>query len=266
MSEDTNQENGAISPPPAPPPGGASNVNFGSQSVSPEEKTRRVRGVFDSVAGRYDLMNDLMSAGVHRAWKAELVRRLKARPSDRIIDIGGGTGDIAFRMMNAGGRDVSICDINLEMLETGRGRSLDKGMTEGPDWICGDAEALPFPDSSADIYVTAFCLRNVTHLDAALEEARRVLRPGGRFFCLEFSHIAIPALAALYDRYSFNVLPWLGQVVAQDRDSYRYLAESIRRFPDQECFSAMIGQAGLHAPKFQNLSAGIAAIHWARRI
>lgn len=266
MSEDTNQATGAISPPPAPPPGGSSNVNFGRQSVSPEEKTQLVRGVFDSVAGRYDLMNDLMSAGVHRAWKAELVRRLNARPSDQIIDVGGGTGDIAFRMMNAGAGDVRICDINLEMLETGRGRSLDKGMTEGPDWICGNAEALPFPDSSADVYVTAFCLRNVTHLDAALEEARRVLRPGGRFFCLEFSHIAVPALAALYDRYSFNVLPWLGQVVAQDRDSYLYLAESIRRFPDQESFSAMIRQAGLHAPKFQNLSAGIAAIHWARRI
>ena len=225
-----------------------------------------VRGVFDSVAGRYDLMNDLMSAGVHRAWKAELVRRLRPKPGDRIIDIGGGTGDIAFRMIKAGAGDVRICDINLEMLETGRGRAADRGMTQGPGWICGNAEELPFPDSSADVYVTAFCLRNVTHLGAALEEARRVLRPGGRFFCLEFSRVAIPALAALYNRYSFNVLPWLGQVVAQDRESYLYLAESIRRFPDQETFSGMIGDAGLHAPKYQNLSAGIAAIHWARRI
>jgi demethylmenaquinone methyltransferase/2-methoxy-6-polyprenyl-1,4-benzoquinol methylase len=265
MSEDTNQVTGAV-PPPTPPPGSASKVNFGRQSVSPEEKTRLVRDVFDSVAGRYDLMNDLMSAGVHRAWKAELVRRLRPTRDDRIIDVGGGTGDIAFRMMNAGAGDVRICDINLEMLETGRGRAADKGMAAGPGWICGNAEALPFADSSADVYVTAFCLRNVTQLGAALSEARRVLRPGGRFFCLEFSHVAIPALAALYDRYSFNVLPWLGQIVAQDRGSYLYLAESIRRFPDQESFADMIGRAGLHAPKFQNLSAGIAAIHWARRI
>ncbi len=263
MSDHTNLSAGIENDPNAPEP---PNVNFGRQRVSPEEKKRLVRGVFDSVAGRYDLMNDLMSAGVHRIWKSELVGRLRPTQGDRIIDIGGGTGDIAIRLMQAGCKDVSICDINLEMLVTGRGRALDKGITQGPDWICGNAEALPFADSSADAYVTAFCLRNVTDLAVALGEARRVLRPGGRFFCLEFSHVAIPALAALYDRYSFNVLPWLGQIVAQDWDSYLYLAESIRRFPDQESFSDLIGQAGLHAPKFQNLSAGIAAIHWARRI
>ena len=263
MSDHTNLSAGIENDPNAPEP---PNVNFGRQRVSPEEKTRLVRGVFDSVAGRYDLMNDLMSAGVHRIWRAELVRRLRPAAGDRIIDIGGGTGDIGIRLMKAGCNDVSICDINLEMLETGRGRALDKGITQGPDWICGNAEALPFADSGADAYVTAFCLRNVTDLAAALAEAKRVLRPGGRFFCLEFSHVAIPALAALYDRYAFNVLPWLGKIVAQDRDSYLYLAESIRRFPGQETFLGMIGAAGLHRPKFQNLNGGIAAIHWARRI
>jgi len=258
MSDDTKIETGAEMPPP--------NVSFGRQSVPPEEKTRLVRDVFDSVAGRYDLMNDLMSAGVHRLWKAELVSRLRPAAAERIIDIGGGTGDIAFRLIAAGAGQVSICDINQEMLETGRGRGLDRGMAPGPAWICGDAEDLPFADSCADAYVTAFCLRNVTRLGRALAEARRVLRPGGRFFCLEFSHVAIPALAALYDRYSFSVLPWLGQMVAGDRDSYLYLAESIRRFPAQELFLGMIEAAELQAPKFQNLSGGIAAIHWARRI
>jgi len=211
-------------------------------------------------------MNDLMSAGLHRAWKAELAHRLRPVRGDRIIDVGGGTGDIAFRLMEAGADDVSVCDINREMLETGRRRFLDRGHTTNPRWISGSAEALPFADSSADTYVTAFCLRNVTHLETALGEARRVLRPGGQFFCLEFSKVAIPAFATLYERYSFNVLPWLGQVVVGDRGSYRYLAESIQRFPDQETFAVMIEAAGLHKPKFQNLSGGIAAIHWARRI
>ena len=258
MSDDKFMDSGSNLPPPK--------VNFGNRRVTPDEKTRLVRDVFDRVAGNYDFMNDLMSAGLHRAWKAELVRRLRPARGDRIIDVGGGTGDIACRLMEAGANDVRVCDINREMLETGRRRILDRGKTVSPNWISGNAEALPFANSSADAYVTAFCLRNVTHLEVALGEAQRVLRPGGRFFCLEFSKVAIPSLAALYERYSFNVLPWLGQLVAGDRDSYRYLVESIQRFPDQETFAGMIGAAGLHAPKFQNLNGGIAAIHWARRI
>lgn len=258
MSEDTYSSAGNTGRTPA--------AHFGRRNVAPDEKTRLVRGVFDSVADRYDLMNDLMSMGVHRLWKAELVRRLKPAARDRIIDIGGGTGDIAFRLMAAGAEHVSICDINTEMLETGRGRGLDRGLVRGPDWICGNAEMLPFSDSSADVYVTAFCLRNVARLSDALLEARRVLRPGGRFFCLEFSHVAVPALGAIYDRYSFSVLPWLGEAVARDRDAYLYLAESIRRFPDQQAFAAMIERAGLQGVKYQNLSGGIAAIHWARRV
>ncbi|NQV54433.1 MAG: class I SAM-dependent methyltransferase [Rhodospirillales bacterium] len=241
-------------------------ADFGYRKVALGEKAGLVRDVFNSVAGRYDLMNDLMSAGVHRLWKAELVRQLNPRPGETIIDVGGGTGDIAFRILGAGGDKVVISDINDEMLSAGRDRALDRGHVSGVEWISGDAEQLPFADGFADVYVTAFCLRNVSRLNVALIEAARVLRPGGRFFCLEFSHIAIPALGALYDSYSFNVLPLLGRMVAGDEDAYRYLAESIRRFPDQDEFAALIDSAGLHGGGYRNLSAGIAAIHWARRI
>lgn len=225
-----------------------------------------VRGVFDNVASRYDLMNDLMSMGVHRLWKSVFIKRLNPQPGMKLIDVGGGTGDIAFKFLKSGGGEVCVCDINDEMLNVGRDRSIDQGILKGIKWMNGDAENLPVPDNSFDAYTTAFCIRNVTHIEKALKEAHRVLKPGGHFLCLEFSHVVLPLLENLYDGYSFKLLPWLGKVVAQDEDSYRYLAESIRQFPDQETFAAMIDEAGLEQVTYDNLSGGIAAIHSAWRI
>jgi len=243
-----------------------SKTHFGYQDVDVAEKTAMVRDVFDSVAPRYDLMNDLMSGGIHRLWKTTLIRRINPHAAMKLLDVGGGTGDIAFKFLEKGGEDVVICDINEEMLKVGRDRALDRAIIKGPKWVRGNAEQLPLEDSSVDTYVTAFCLRNVTHLAKALEEARRVLRPGGHFLCLEFSRVILPTLAKLYDSYSFNVLPIIGQLVANDRESYQYLAESIRRFPSQEEFAALIAAAGLDQGSHQNLSGGIAAIHSAWRI
>ncbi len=241
-------------------------THFGFRDVETSEKSSLVKGVFDSVAPSYDLMNDLMSGGIHRLWKNTLIQRLNPQASMKLLDVGGGTGDIAFRFLEQGGNDVVIADINEEMLKVGRDRALDRAIIDGPLWVRGNAEQLPFEDSSMDAYVTAFCLRNVTHLDKALKEARRLLKPGGHFLCLEFSQVVLPTLAKLYDTYSFNVLPWIGQVVAKDRDSYKYLAESIRRFPPPDDFAAMISEAGLDQVSYQNLSGGIAAIHSAWRI
>ncbi len=241
-------------------------THFGYQDVDIAEKTTRVRDVFNSVAPRYDLMNDLMSGGIHRLWKMTLIRRINPQAAMKLLDVGGGTGDIAFKFLEKGGQDVVICDINEEMLKVGRDRGLDRAIITGPRWVRGNAEQLPLEDSSINTYVTAFCLRNVTHLARALEEARRVLRPGGHFLCLEFSRVILPTLAKLYDSYSFNVLPLIGQLVANDRHSYQYLAESIRRFPPQEDFAVMIAAAGLDQVSHQNLSGGIAAIHSAWRI
>ena len=240
--------------------------DFGYEEVPPDEHKRRVRDVFDSVAPRYDLMNDLMSGGIHRLWKAELLRRLRPRAGETLLDVGGGTGDLAFGYLGRGGTRVIVVDMNEEMLTVGRDRALDRGIVAGPIWVAGDAENLPLASSSVDAYVTAFCMRNVTRPAHALAEARRVLRPTGRFFCLEFSRFAIPALQPVYDLYSFAVLPLLGQIVAGDAASYRYLAESIRKFPPQEEFAAMITEAGLADVRWSNLSGGIAALHSARRI
>ena len=240
--------------------------DFGYEEVPAAEHTRRVRDVFDSVASRYDVMNDLMSGGIHRLWKAELLNRIRPRPAERIVDVGGGTGDIAVGLARRGAGNVVVIDMTPDMLAVGRDRALDRGVLDGPAWIAGDAERLPLADSSVDVYVTAFCMRNVTRPARALAEARRVLRPAGRFFCLEFSRLALPALRPLYDAYSFTVLPLLGQLVAGDAESYRYLAESIRRFPDQEAFAAMIADAGLANVRVRNLTGGIAAIHSARRL
>lgn len=239
--------------------------DFGYEEVPSAEHTRRVRGVFDSVATRYDLMNDLMSGGIHRLWKAEFLRRVRPRPEETIVDVGGGTGDIAIGLKRRGAGRVIVIDMTPDMLAVGRDRALDNGMIDGPLWSAGKAESLPLRDSSVDAVVTAFCMRNVTDVPRALAEVRRVLRPGGRFLCLEFSRLAVPALRPLYDAYSFTMLPLLGRIVAGDADSYRYLAESIRRFPDQESFAAMIGEAGLAAVRWRNLSGGIAAIHSAYR-
>jgi len=225
-----------------------------------------VREVFDSVASKYDLMNDLMSLGIHRVWKNTMLDMLRPQTGMSLVDVGGGTGDIAFRFLDRGGDSVNVVDINKDMLTQGRKRSIDQGRLDGLSWINGDAEKLPLEDSSADAYTTAFCIRNVTHIERALEEARRVLKPGGRFMCLEFSHVTLPMLEQAYDLYSFKVLPWLGEMVADDRASYQYLAESIRQFPDQDRFASMIKEAGLDQVSCHNLSGGIAAIHSAWRI
>jgi demethylmenaquinone methyltransferase/2-methoxy-6-polyprenyl-1,4-benzoquinol methylase len=244
----------------------APTTHFGYRTVREEEKSRLVRDVFDSVAPRYDLMNDLMSLGIHRLWKARFLDRVRPRPRLTLLDVAGGTGDIGFGWLELGGGPVRVCDINKEMLAVGRDRAIDRNILSGIDWICGDAEAIPLPDRAVDVYTIAFGLRNVTHIDQALAEARRVLRPGGRFHCLEFSTVMLPALAAVYDRYSFSVLPWLGELVAGDAQAYRYLAESIRRFPPQAELTAKMEHAGLRRADWINLSGGIAAIHSAWRL
>jgi demethylmenaquinone methyltransferase/2-methoxy-6-polyprenyl-1,4-benzoquinol methylase len=246
-------------------------THFGFRTVERAEKAGMVRQVFDSVAERYDLMNDLMSGGVHRLWKRALVERLNPRPPLHVLDLAGGTGDVGLRVLaRAGGAKtgarVTICDVNPKMLAVGRDRALDQTLIEGVDWLCADAEALSFADTSFDAVTVAFGLRNVTDLERALGEVRRVLKPGGRFLCLEFSHVTEPALERLYEAYSFNVLPALGEVVTGDGDAYRYLVESIRRFPDQAAFAAMIAAADLGNVKVRNFSGGIAALHSAWRL
>ncbi|MEE8445272.1 MAG: class I SAM-dependent methyltransferase [Alphaproteobacteria bacterium] len=241
-------------------------ADFGFREVPSGEKARLVRGVFDSVAGRYDLMNDLMSLGIHRLWKSALIDWLAPRPDMHLLDIAGGTGDIAFRFLERGGGSVTVCDLTEEMVSVGRDRAIDRGIVEGVAWIVGDAEARPLADASADACTIAFGLRNVTRIDRALAEARRVLKPGGHFLCLEFSRLVLPVLEPLYDKYSFSVLPALGEAVVGDRESYEYLAESIRRFPPQDALVEIIESAGLSLVKYRNLSGGIAAIHSAWRV
>ena len=252
----------------SPPDGSdqAESTHFGFRDVRADQKASMVREVFDSVAPKYDLMNDLMSLGVHRLWKDAMVDWLRPRAGMTLADVGGGTGDIAFKFLSGGGAHVQVIDINREMLAQGQDRAIDRGLLDGIEWIHGDAEDLPLADMSVDAYTTAFCIRNVTHVDRALTEARRVLKPGGRFLCLEFSKVTAPALRSLYDAYSFNVLPALGEKIAGDRDAYQYLAESIRQFPRQDRFAKMITEAGLAQVTYRNLSGGIAAIHSAWRI
>jgi demethylmenaquinone methyltransferase/2-methoxy-6-polyprenyl-1,4-benzoquinol methylase len=241
-------------------------THFGYRTVAEGAKAPLVKSVFDRVSRRYDLMNDLMSGGVHRLWKAAMIDWLNPQPSMRLADVGGGTGDIALRFLDRGGGSVVVVDVNEEMLVVGRDRAIDRGRLGEIDWLCGDAERLPIADASVDAYTTAFCLRNVTRIPHALQEARRVLKPGGHFLCLEFSRVALPVLDHFYDAYSFSVLPALGRVVAGDAEAYRYLAESIRRFPAQEPFARMIADSGLQQVRYRNLSGGIAAIHSAWRI
>ncbi len=235
-------------------------ASFGYREVAASAKSHLVRELFDSVAQRYDLMNDLMSVGVHRLWKAAFVDRLAPKPGMRLLDLAGGTGDIAFRVLDrAPTAKVTIADLTFGMLSVGRDRAMDRGLLD-VGLVCANAEQLPFPDRSFDACTIAFGLRNVTHIDKALSEARRILRPGGRFMCLEFSRVA-PALEKLYDVYSFEVLPRLGDWVAKDRDAYVYLAESIRRFPPQEELAARMTSVGFGRVSFSNLSGGISAIH-----
>ncbi len=241
-------------------------TDFGFARVPRDAKKPMVRAVFDSVARRYDLMNDLMSLGIHRAWKRIFITALAPRPGRTLLDLAGGTGDISFGWLAAGGGPVILSDINAAMLDVGRDRAIERGLIASVLPVVADAEALPFPDRAVDTVSIAFGLRNCTDKDAVLREARRVLRPGGRFLCLEFSQVQVAALAPVYDAWSFKVLPRLGQAVAKDAASYRYLAESIRMFPDQETLAAMMRTAGFGRVSVRNLSGGIAAIHMGWRL
>jgi demethylmenaquinone methyltransferase/2-methoxy-6-polyprenyl-1,4-benzoquinol methylase len=247
-------------------------ATFGFKDVDPAAKPGLVRGVFDRVARRYDLMNDLMSAGVHRLWKDAVAARLNPQPGEVIVDCAGGTGDMARRFAQMarrvqdrrGGADakVFVVDYNAEMIAAGRERGFEPEIA----WAVGDAQRLPLPDACADAYVISFGIRNVTDISQALREARRVLKPGGRFLCLEFSRPVSEALRAAYDVWSFKVIPEIGARVANDRDSYQYLVESIRRFPDQKTFARMIGEAGFSQVGYTNFTGGVAALHTGRAI
>ncbi len=241
----------------------AGETHFGFESIPASEKPGRVQGVFSNVAARYDVMNDLMSAGVHRLWKEALIDWLAPRAGQHLLDLAGGTGDIAFRYLarTGGAADVTICDFTHAMLQEGRRRAVERNIQAPIQWVCGDAMALPFEDKTFDLATIAFGIRNVTDPQQALQEIYRVLKPGGRFICLEFSRVRNNALRAFYDSYSFNVIPRIGQVVAQDRDSYQYLVESIRQFPDQERFAAMMEKAGFRRVSVRDLTNGVAALH-----
>lgn len=239
-------------------------VHFGDQRVSRAEKTRRVGEVFSSVARRYDLMNDLMSGGLHRLWKDRFVSRVRPRPGERILDMAGGTGDIAFRLA-AKGAEVTVADINPDMLAVGRERARTRGLAN-LDWAVENAERLSFADSSFDAYTIVFGIRNVTDIPAALAEAHRVLRRGGRFFCMEFSTSEWPGFAELYDAWASNVIPKLGKAVTGDEDSYRYLVESIRRFPRPDAFAAMIAGAGFVRSGATPMLGGLVTIYHGYRI
>lgn len=234
-------------------------VSFGYEEVAPAEKTRRVGGVFTSVASRYDLMNDAMSGGMHRLWKDRFVRRVKPRAGEQILDMAGGTGDIAFRLARAGA-SVTVADINPAMLEVGMTRAQQRGI-DGLVWSEANAETLSYPDRFFDAYTIAFGIRNVTDIPKALREANRVLRRGGRFFCLEFSTTQWPGFAEIYDAYSHRLVPRLGQMLAGDAESYRYLIESIRRFPDMPKFEGMIRDAGFVNTRVEPIMGGLVAIH-----
>jgi len=248
-------------------------VPFGFETVSPDEKLSRVKGVFSSVSGRYDLMNDLMSAGIHRIWKHDTMARVNPQPGETLLDVAGGTGDLAKAFLERADRVARrrgvarqaraiVCDINPAMLAAGQARRDMAGLPGELDWVCGDATALPFPDRSVDAVTIAFGIRNVIERAAALAEFRRVLKPAGRLAVLEFSQMTAPLLQAGYDRYSFAVIPRLGGLITGDEASYRYLVESIRRFPDQETFRAEVEAAGFGRVSVTNFSGGIAALHF----
>lgn len=237
-------------------------THFGFQNVPEADKAGMVHGVFSRVASKYDVMNDLMSVGIHRVWKEAMMDWLAPRPGQRLLDVAGGTGDVAFRFLGrAPGTTAVVCDLTEPMLIEGRKRAEAEKMAERLDWVVGDAMALPFPDASFDTYTISFGIRNVTRIADALAETYRVLKPGGRLMVLEFSQIPNDLMQKAYDLYSFNVIPVMGQIVANDRASYQYLVESIRKFPDQETFAAMIRDAGFGQVKYRNLSMGIAALH-----
>ncbi|MEZ5744328.1 MAG: class I SAM-dependent methyltransferase [Sphingomonadaceae bacterium] len=234
-------------------------VSFGFEDVSPEEKTARVGGVFSSVASKYDVMNDAMTGGMHRLWKDKFVRRVKPQPGEAVLDMAGGTGDIAFRMAKAGA-EVTVADINKDMLDVGVERAMARGI-DGLVWSCQNAEELSYPPRLFDAYTIVFGIRNVTHIDKALAEAYRVLKYGGRFFCMEFSTTEWPGFKDVYDLYSHRLLPKIGQAIAGDYESYKYLAESIARFPKMEEFEGMIRKAGFVRTRVEPMMGGLVAIH-----
>jgi demethylmenaquinone methyltransferase / 2-methoxy-6-polyprenyl-1,4-benzoquinol methylase len=241
-------------------------ADFGYQTVERSQKRAMVREVFDSVAGKYDVMNDLMSLGVHRLWKHDFVQALDPRPTRTLLDLAGGTGDITFGWLKKGGGPALLTDINAAMLSVGRDRATQRGLLADIGFMVTDAEAIPLPDRSVDRVSMAFGLRNCTNKDRVLAEARRVLKPGGKFFCLEFSRLQIFAFEKFYEAWSFKALPRMGAMVAGDAASYRYLAESIRMFPDQETLKSMMETSGLERVSYRNLSGGIAAIHQGWRL
>ena len=237
-------------------------THFGFKTVDEDAKAGMVHGVFTNVASKYDVMNDAMSMGVHRIWKDAMMDWLAPRKGMKLLDVAGGTGDISFRFLKrAGGGHATVFDMTQSMLDAGRLRAEAESMEASLDWVCGDAMALPFADNSFDAYTISFGIRNVTRIQDAINEAYRVLKTGGRFLVLEFSTIPNPAMQWAYDRYSFNIIPPLGQIIANDRDSYQYLVESIRQFPKQDQFAQMIRDGGFSQVKYRNLSLGIAALH-----
>ncbi len=242
-------------------------THFGFTTVKESEKAGKVREVFDKVADGYDLMNDVMSMGVHRLWKSSLIDSLKPRGAMHLLDVAGGTGDIAFRFLDeckAG--QVTVCDINAEMLRVGKDRAEKRGLGDRAEFICGDAQKLPVPDKSVDAYTIAFGIRNVTRVQDALDDAYRVLKPGGRLLVLEFSPEVAPGMQKFYDAYSFNFIPKMGEIVAKDRESYQYLVESIRKFPPPAEFAAMIEKAGFSKVSWRTMSAGVVALHSGWRV
>ena len=240
-------------------------INFGFKEINPDEKQNLVAQVFSSVAHKYDLMNDLMSLGIHRFWKAKLIEQLE--PNRSLIDMASGTGDIAKRYyLKSSNPDITLCDINPDMLQVGKDKLIDENIFQGLKFICCNAEELPFNDMSFDYYTIAFGIRNVTSIDKALKEAWRVLKPGGKFVCLEFAKISNSNLANFYDFYSFNIIPKLGKLIAGDEDSYRYLVESIRKFPPQLEFIQMMENSGLKLSKFHNLTYGVVALYTGYKI
>lgn len=241
-------------------------THFGFRTVQEEEKASLVRGVFDSVASRYDIMNDLMSAGLHRLWKKDMVSWLAPRDGMKILDVAGGTGDIAFRLRQAADCEVTVCDINAQMLMEGRDRALNRNLLTGLEWVCGNAESLPVPDNSFDAYTIAFGIRNVTHIDKALKDAFRALKPGGRFLCLEFSQLNNEFLQKTYDAYSFSVIPRVGQWVTGSAAPYQYLVESIRQFPNAGKFAGMLREAGFSNVQVRTLTHGVVALHSGRKL
>lgn len=238
-------------------------THFGYRDVAEDEKAGLVHGVFSSVASKYDIMNDAMSMGIHRIWKDAMIDWLAPRPGMHLLDVAGGTGDIAFRYLNRlkGAGQATVFDMTQSMLDEGKKRAEAAKLTDKLDWVCGDAMALPFEANTFDAYTISFGIRNVTRVQDAINEAYRVLKPGGRFMVLEFSQVPVPMLQWLYDRYSFNMIPRMGQVITGDRDSYQYLVESIRKFPDQETFAQMIRDGGFGQVKYRNMTMGVAALH-----